>query len=124
MYPENVWVDGYYDSKLSQSISFEEWRHYQQQVLDGDHHEVVVKDIDSGLVVGGILLTESLDAQVGRCLSAFHQFLLQEYRGSAKVWACALRLAREAAIERDIQFLVWTHRDEESGKFYITHKEV
>lgn len=113
---------GWKDSKLAQNLPFGEWWDVQREVMSQDHSKVTV--IDGKYAVGGIILVPSLDAQVGPALVAFHQFLMHRYRNSPGVWRAAIKLAMQAARDRGLRWLVWTHRDEGTGRIFYTYKEV
>lgn len=113
---------GWRTSKLASKRPFLEWYADQKEVLATPHSKVSL--LDGKYVVGGIILMPSLDAQVGPCLMAFHQFLMEPYRGSYRAWREAIRLAEYAARDLGYKWLVWTHRDEDTGRIYLKHKEV
>lgn len=113
---------GWRDSKLSQKTPFAEWWNWQKLVMSQDHSKVIFQD--GRYAVGGILLVPSMDAQVGPCLIAYHQFLMERYRGSGSSWRIAIKLAMQAARDRGLRWLVWTHRDEGTGRIFYTYKEV
>ena len=115
-------LDGWCDSALASKMPFEDWWKVQTAVMAGDHSKVIIEAPHRD--VGGILLVQSVDAQVGECLVAFHQFLHKDYRGASGLWRRVLRLAEQATRDRGLKWLVWTHRDEAAGRIYLTHKEV
>lgn len=122
-YPPELGFMGWADSKLCQTQEFPVW--WAQQVAsleDTDHDKVVI--LRNGQTLGGIVLVPGMDAQVGPCLLAWHQFLDPHHRGSFRLWREVLRTAARATRERGLKWLIWTHRDEASGRIFYTYKEV
>lgn len=121
-FPPELGFMGWADSKLCQSQEFPVWWAQQVQTLEGlDHDKVVV--IRNGQTIGGIVLIPSVDAQVGQALHAFHQFIDPAHRHEVP-YRSILRRAEQAAQQRGLKWLVWTHRDESRGKIFYTYKEV
>lgn len=122
-YPPELGYLGWSDSKLCQTQGFPIWWAQQEEALrDSDHDKVVI--LKDGQTLGGIVLVPGVDAQVGPALLAWHQFLNPHHRGSASLWRKVLMTARQAAAERGLKWLIWTHRDESSGRIFYTYKEV
>lgn len=122
-FPKGLGACGYRDSQLSRkALPFEDWWENQKAVMAEDHSKVIVRD--GKMPVGGILLVAGLDAQVGEALVAYHQFLHKDYRGIPGLWRKVLRLAEKACRDRGLKWLIWTHRDESTGRIFYTYKEV
>lgn len=114
---------GWEDSQLAQKMPFEDWWAIQCEVLESSENYVVY--LWDGLkVLGGAVLLPTYDAQVGKALSVWHQFLLPEARGSTRAWREVIRACEAAASLAGLRFLIWTHRDETTGRVYLKHKEV
>lgn len=120
--PKGLGVSGWKDSKLASRIPFEDWWESQKEVFSGDHSKVIIRE--GAIPVGTMVLVPGIDAQVGHSLLVYHQFLLHEYRGIPGLWRMAMRRAERACIERGLKWLVWTNRDEASGRIYYKYKEV
>lgn len=121
-FPPELGLLGWADSKLCQTQEFPVWWAQQVETLESmDHDKIVI--LRHGQTLGGIVLVPGMDAQVGPCLQAWHQFIDPHYRGEIP-WRSVLRLAEKATRERGLGWLVWTHRDESRGRIYLTHKEV
>lgn len=119
--PESLLYKGWLDSDLSRSNPYSTWRAYQQALIESTEHAQILL-VENGNVVGGVILVQTLDAQVGPALIAIHQFILPEYREVfpyRKVIKEAMRIASGVGS----QFLIWTHR-KPSGRIYYTYKEV
>lgn len=110
LFTEELGRAGYNDSKLSQFYAFEEWWQLQQDMLgDTQNVEIALKNQENKLV-GGVVLVAAEDAQVGPCMTLFHQFLMKPYRGDTAVWRQMYRLAVEVTREAGFSFLVHSHR--------------
>lgn len=121
MIPKGLMYQGWMDSDLARSLPFGTWWAYQQSMINSSEHAQVLIHVDDKCV-GGVMLIETFDAQVGPAVIAIHQFILPEYREMfpyRKVIREAERVAREAGSK----FLIWTHR-KPSGRIYYTYKEV
>lgn len=113
---------GWEDSKLaSAALPWDQWLGVQAILLAEPHTRVEVLN-SLGEVVGGVILMETLDAQVGYATAALHQFLLPEYRHQIS-WRKVLR-ACELVAKETHSYLIWSHRKEESGRIFYTYKEV
>lgn len=114
---------GWEDSKLAQKLHFDDWWTMQEQVLLTSEN-FIVSVREGRKTLGGAVLVPSMDAQVGMALSVWHQFLLVDQRGSYRVWREVIRACQDAAKQAGYRFIIWTHRDQESGRVYLKHKEV
>lgn len=123
-YTKELGLAGWEDSKLAQKLPFEDWWAIQCEVLDYTENYVVTLHDAEGVSVGGVVLIPAYDAQVGKALSVWHQFLRTEHRGSAKLWREVLRASEDCARHAGLRFIIWTHRDEKSGRVFLKHKEV
>lgn len=123
VYSRGLGRAGWKDSILAQKLPFDEWWALQVEVLSSTEN-YVVSVRDSERVLGGAVLIPTYDAQVGKAMSVWHQFLVPEARGSTRVWREVLRACDAVTRESGLRFLIWTHRDEKSGRVYLKHKEV
>lgn len=73
--------------------------------------------------VGGIVLTPTVDGQVGNCLVVIHNFLMGPYRGSLSLQRRLLRLALQECRDMGVRWLIIT-RQMPDGTQRITYKEV
>lgn len=119
--PEDILYRGWLDSDLSRSNPYAVWRSYQQALVESTEHAQILLT-DNGCVVGGLMLVQTLDAQVGPALIAIHQFILPEYRAEFP-YRKVLNEAKRIASECGSGFLIWTHR-KPSGRIFYTYKEV
>lgn len=74
-------------------------------------------------LVGGIVLTRTVDGQVGDCLVVIHNFLMGPYRGSVTLQRRLLRLALKECADQGLRWLIIT-RQMPDGTQRITYKEV
>lgn len=123
-FPESLGLRGWEDSKLCQTVPFNVWWKRQQIIMEDQHFKIIVRDSSSGESVGGIVLLEGSDAQVGPALFCWHQYLDECYRNTPGLWRKVMRLAQEACRQSGIKWLIWSHRDEASGRIFYTYKEV
>lgn len=121
MIEKGLMYQGWLDSELSRSLPFTTWFAYQQGLIDSQEHAQVLLHVD-GKCVGGVMLFETLDAQVGPAVIALHQFILPEYR-AVFPYRKVIREAERVARECGSKFLIWTHR-KPSGRIFYTYKEV
>lgn len=122
-FPEELGYRGWWDSKLCRTVPFEVWWKRQETVMADLHCKIIVSD-PKGNPCGGIVLIEGMDAQVGPALFCWHQYLDIEYRNSTGLWREVMRKAIEATRQSGLKWLVWSHRDESSGRIFYTYKEV
>lgn len=122
-FTKSLGMAGWEDSKLAQKLTFEDWWKAQREVLlNSENYIITVRDGRKS--VGGVVLIPAYDAQVGKAMSVWHQFLKAEYRGSSKLWREVLRAAEACTKHAGLKFIVWSHRNEETGRYYSTYKEV
>lgn len=123
-FPQELGLRGWQDSKLCQTVPFATWWERQLEVMAHAHFKIIVKDEPTGDSVGGIVLLEGSDAQVGPALFCWHQYLDEDYRNTPGLWRKVMRLAQEACRQSGLKWLIWSHRDEASGRIFYTYKEV
>ena len=119
--PEGFMFDGWRDSELARSRPFGYWLSVQHEALREPHVQIRVYDGD--YLVGACVLVDTLDAQVGPALLAWHQWMRPEYRGGL-VWRYIIKHAIRYCKDAGVDWLIWTHRDEKSGRIYQTYKEI
>lgn len=119
--PEELLYQGWLDSTLARSLPYAAFRAHQQSIIESSEHAQILL-YDGETPVGGILLMQTMDAQVGPAVIALHQFILPEYRASFP-YREVLREAQRIAKGVGSGFLIWTHR-KPSGRIYHTYKEV
>ena len=123
-FPEALGARGWADSKLCQTVPFRVWWERQEIVMEDVHAKIIIRDESTGDSVGGVVLLEGSDAQVGPALFCWHQYLDTDYRNTPGLWRKVMRLAIEATRQSGLKWLVWSHRDESSGRIFYTYKEV
>lgn len=123
-YTEDLAKAGWSDSKLAQKIPFEEFWKSQLEVLDYSENYIITVHGSEGVPVGGVVLIPAYDAQVGKAMTVWHQYLKPEHRGSSRLWREVLRASETCTRHAGLRFIVWSHRNEETGRFYSTYKEV
>lgn len=119
--PKPLMYQGWLDSELSRSLPFATWMAYQKEIIDANERAVIGL-WDGERMVGGIVLIQTMDAQVGPAVIALHQFILPEYRGRfpyRQVLTEAIKVAKGVGSK----YLIWTHR-KPSGRIFHTYKEV
>lgn len=121
MIHKDLMYQGWLDSDLARSLPFGTWYSYQESMVNSHEHAQVLIHVDDKCV-GGVMLFETLDAQVGPAVIALHQFILPEYR-AVFPYRKVIREAERVARECGSKFLIWTHR-KPSGRIYYTYKEV
>lgn len=121
-YPKELGFKGWSDSALCQRQPFEVWWEQQVDALETFDHDKVVLLVEDE-PVGGIVLVPGMDAQVGNALFAWHQFITPHLRCKVS-YRKLLRLAEQATRDRNLRWLIWTHRDESTGRIFYTYKEV
>ena len=118
---ESLLYQGWLDSELARSLPYATFRAHQQALIESSEHAQILL-LDGGKPVGGIILMQTMDAQVGPAVIALHQFILEEYR-AAFPYRKVLQEAQRIAKGVGSRFLIWTHR-KPSGRIYYTYKEV
>lgn len=122
-YPRSVGEVAWEESHLARSRPFWVWWAEQEAAMNQPHMKIIVRT-PGGEPVGGMFIVEGMDAQVGHCLMAYHQFLLPEARKVPGVWRQVMRDYVQAAKLAGIPWIIWTHRDQATGKIYYRYKEV
>jgi len=112
------------DSKLLQTAWpewFAFWRHSRR--FHGAIPQVQFAVSEGQKLVGGIVLTRTVDGQVGDCLVVIHNFLMEAHRGSVTLQRKLLRLALKECRDQGLRWLIIT-RQMPDGTQRITYKEV
>lgn len=112
------------DSKLLQAAwdsPLDFWKHSMK--FHGSIPQVQFAVSDHQKLAGGIVLTRTVDGQVGDCLVVIHNFLMGPYRGSAPLQRKLLRLALKECADQGLRWLIIT-RQMPDGTQRITYKEV
>lgn len=122
-YPPELGLMGWMENPLCQSQEFPVWWAQQVAALESSDHDKVVILLN-GQTLGGIVLVPGQDAQVGDALFAWHQFIDPHHRGSARLYREVLRTAAQAARDRGLRWLIWTHIDPATRRIFYTYKEV
>lgn len=108
LFTEELGFAGWEQSHLSKTIPFEQWWNMQHEMLDNTQNvELFVRD--SGRYVGGIVLVESEDAQIGKCITLFHQFLLPEYRNMPGLWREMFNICKDLTKSFGYSYMVHSH---------------
>lgn len=97
------------------------WQHSRQ--FHGAIPQVQFAVSEGQKLVGGIVLTRTVDGQVGDCLVVIHNFLMELYRGSVTLQRKLLRLALKECRDQGLRWLIIT-RQMPDGTQRITYKEV
>lgn len=113
------------DSPLLQRAfpyGFDFWVHSQRYHSNLPQVQYALAD-SSGEPVGGIVLTPTVDGQVGPCLVVVHSYLMPHVRGSLTLQRKLRKLALMECRTQSVRWLIIT-RQMPDGTQRITYKEV
>lgn len=119
---KSLLYSGWADSELCRSRTFGEWYDELVETFENTPHIQVNVEDENGYVVGTVMLADTLDAQVGFSMIAYHQFMIPEYRGGT-IWRRVFRMCENVALAIDHKWFIWTHL-KRNGRIVHTYKEI